>query len=201
MRRDLQRQHEDYWGKSWAIALGQHFHAEIRSNRPDEDPPDAYFHFRRHDGAGVTTWGEVTGVYYNDEEEAKWLWGEEDRERGGICWEPDAVLGSKARAQVERKRKRYRELALRRGPGHLLVLLHSPLTTRSTRVQAEGCVRESLESASGLDSDPFETVWLGYRLPWTTSDEQEDPQHVFPDPTGAERSNFIKCIWSLGHTR
>ena len=201
MRRDLQRQHENYWGKCWAIALGQHLHAAIRWSRPDEDAPDAYFHVRRHDRAEVTTWGDVTGAYYNGQEEGKWLWDGEDREHGGIYWEPDAVVGIKARERVERKRKKYRELARRVGPGHLLVLLHSPLTTRSTKVEAEGCIRELLESTPSLDSDPFETVWLGYRLPCTTPDEQEDPQHVFQDRTGAERFNFIKCIWIRGRTR
>ena len=61
-----------------------------------------------------------------------------------------------------RKRKKYLELAQRRGPGHLLVLLHSPLTTRSTRVEAEGYIRELLESAPSLDLDPFETVCAVY---------------------------------------
>ena len=47
-----------------------------------------------------------------------------------------------------------------------------------------------------MDSNPFETIWLGYRLPFTTPDEQEDPQHAFQDETDAERFNFIKCIWT-----
>ena len=47
-----------------------------------------------------------------------------------------------------------------------------------------------------LDLDPFETVWLGYRLPYTTPDEQEDLQYVFRDQTDGERFNFMKCIWT-----
>ena len=172
--------------------LGRHLNAQIRWSRPDEDPPDVDFHVRRHDGTEVTVWGEVTGVYYN-RHEAKWLWG--DIRRAGGYWNPDARSGRAARDRVECKLKKCSTLAQRRGRGHLLVLLHSPLTTRSTRVEAERCMRELLVSAPCSDSEPFETVWLGYRLPWTTPHEQEDPQHVFLDQTGAERFNFIKCIW------
>ena len=192
MRLDLQRRHEDYWAMQWAIPLGQYLNAQIRWSRPDEDPPDAHFHARRHDGTEVMVWGEMTGVYLD--EEAKWLWGDEPRKVGGFWREPDAVLGIRAREQVERKRKKYLELARRRGPGHLLVLLLSRLTTRSTRVEVESRLRELLESAPSVDSDPFETVWLGYHLPSTT-DEQEDPQHVFRDRADAGRFNFIKRIW------
>ena len=159
MRLDLQRRHEDYWAMQWAIPLGQYLNAQIRWSRPDEDPPDAHFHARRHDGTEVMVWGEITGVYLD--EEAKWLWDDEHKRVGGFWCEPDAVLGIKAREQVERKRKKYLELAQQRGPGHLLVLLLSRLTTRNTRVEVESRLRELLESAPGLDSDPFETMWLG----------------------------------------
>ena len=180
----------------WAIPFGQRINAQVRWSRPDEDPPDVDFHIRRRDGTEMTVWGEVTGPYYNSKE-AKWLWGAGPRNgEGSGYWKPDAVLGIKARELVKGKRKKYLELAQRRGPGHLLVLLHSPLTTRSTRVEAEGYIRELLESAPSLDLDPFETVWLGYRLPCTTPDEQEDLQYVFRDQTDGERFNFMKCIWT-----
>lgn len=191
-----QRLHEDYWGMCWAFPLGQHLNAQSRWSRPDEDPPDADFHIRKSDGTKMTVWGEVTGAYYS-RSEAKWLWGGRPGNReGGGYWEPDAVLGIKARGLVDRKRKKYLELAQRRGPGHLLILLHSPLTTRSTRAEAERCVRELLESPPSSDLDTFETVWLGYRLPWTTPDEQEDLLYVFRDPTDKKRFNFLKCIWT-----
>ena len=181
----------------WAIPLGKHLNAQVRWSRPDEDPPDAEFHIRKHDGTEMTVWGELTGTYYNSNE-AEWLWGAQTgkEKRGGGYWEPDAVLGIKARELVECKSKKYLQLAQRRGPGHLLILLHSPLTSRSTRVEAEGCIRELLQSTPSLNSGPFETVWLGYRLPYTTADEQEDPQYVFQDPTDRERFNFMKCIWT-----
>ncbi len=195
-RRELQRQHEDYWGMHWAIPLGQHLNAPVRWRRPDEDPPDTYFCVRGRDGTEVLVWGELTGVYLDDE--AKWLWGEDNRGCGG-WWEPDVALAIKAREQVERKRRKYLKLARRRGPGHLLVLLLSPLTARSTRIKVEQLVRELLESAPGVPSDPFETVWLGYRLPHTTPDEQEDPRFAFRDRTDWKRFNFMKCIWIRPH--
>lgn len=192
-----QHQHENYWGACWAVPLAQHLGSQLLETRPGDDPPDVDFRIRKRDGTETTVWGEVTAVYCNSNE-AKRLWGGSGE--GGGYWEPDAVLGIRARAQVERKGKKYRKLAQRRGPGHLLVLLLSPLTTRSTRVEAEGRVRELLQSARSVDSVPFETVWLGYRLPFTTPDEREDPQHVFQDETDPERFNFLKCIWT-GRTR
>ena len=168
----------------WATALAQHLNAKVLSSRPGEDPPDVDFRIQEQDGTERTVWGEVTAVYCNNRE-AERLWnGRGNRE---VYREPDAVMGTRARAQVERKRQKCLNLAQRRGPGHLLVLLLSPLTSRSTRVEAERSVRELLESAPGVDSDPFETVWLGYRLPDTTPDEQENPQHAFQDGTDAER--------------
>ena len=193
-----QRQHEKYWGMCWAVAFGQRNCAQVQSSVPDEDPPDVDFLIRRLDGTEVMGWGELTGAYY-DSSEAKVLWGEEPRNgEGGVYLEPDAILGSKARERVEVKRtkKNYVELVRRRGLGHLLVLLLSPLTTRSTRVEAERYIREQLESPEKQDLDPFETVWLGYHLPYTTSDEQEDLQYVFRDPTDGNRFNFMKRIWT-----
>lgn len=105
-------------------------------------------------------------------------------------------MAARARLLVERKRGKYRELAHRRGAGHLLVLLHSPLTMRSTRLEAEEAMLDVLESERSPNFDPFETVWLGYRLPMTVAEEQEDPRHAFADPTDGERFNFLKCIWT-----
>ena len=115
---------------------------------------------------------------------------------GGGYWEPDAVMGVRARDLVERKRKKYRELARRRGRGHLLVLLNSPLTTRSTRVGAEESILELLETGTRPEFDPFKAVWLGYRLPYTIPEEKEDPRYAFRDAADGERFNFMKCIWN-----
>ena len=191
---EKQRQHEDYWGRCWAAALGKHMGAEVRSSRPDEDPPDIDFHIRRRDGTVTTSWGEVTGTYY-DSNEAGWLWGSVPGNRGGYR-EPDAVLGIRARDLVERKRKKYHELVQRRGRGYLQVLLHSPLTTRSTRVEAEEAIRDMLETGPSAEFEPFETVWLGYRLPWTIPEEKEDPKYAFRDVPDGDRFNFLKCIWT-----
>ena len=193
-RGDKKRDHEDYWGMRWAIPFGRHINAEVRWSRPEEDPPDADFHIRKRDGSETTTWGEVTGAYH-DSDEAKLLWAAGPG-KGEVYEEPDKVAGIRARELVEKKRrnKQYQELARRRGLGHLLVLLHSPLTTRSARVEAERCIRELLEGAPSLGSRPFETVWLGYHLPITSPDEREDPQYVFRASGG--RLNFMRCIWS-----
>ena len=74
-----------------------------------------------------------------------------------------------------------------------MVVLNHPLTTRSTRVEAERGIRELLCRAR-RESEPFRTIWLGYRLPYTTEDEQEDARHVFQDH---ERLNFMKCVWTM----
>ena len=192
MRLNRQRQHEDYWGTRWATALAQHLNSRVVSRRPSEDPPDVDFRIQEPDGTQRTVWGEMTGIYCNNRE-AERLW--DGRGKREIYQEPDAAMGMRARVQVERKRQTCLKLAQRRGPGHLLVLLLSPLTSRSTRVEAERSICELLESVPSNDADPFETVWLGYHLPDTTPDEQENPEYAFQDATDAERFNFLKCIW------
>ena len=190
---ELQRRHENYWGRCWGAALGKQMGAEVRSSRPDSDPPDIDFQIRRSDGTVEMSWGEVAGSYY-DGHEASWLWGAHAGNGGRGYWEPDAVMGMRAQNLVVCKRAKYRELVCQRGHGHLLILLHSPLTTRSTRVEAESGIRELLETGPAPNIDPFETVWLGYRLPWTTPEEREDPEHAFRDTPDGDRFNFLKCI-------
>ena len=192
---DKQRQHEDYWGRCWAVPLGQHLAAEVHPTRPHDDPPDIDFHIERPDGTVVTSWGELTGSYY-DRQEAKWLWGSESGNAGRLYFEPDAIMGTRARDLLQRKRDKYEGLVRRRGPGHLLVLMHSPLTSRSTRVAAEESMLALLVTESHPAFDPFETVWLGYRLGITSQAEQEDPQYAFRDASDGERFNFLKCIWA-----
>lgn len=190
-----QRDHEDYWAQCWAVALGRHLSAQVQSSRPAQDPPDVDFAVRSSDGTATTAWGEVTGAYYGSDE-AKWLWrGTPPTQHGKEYCEPDMVVALEARALVDRKRQKYSALTRQRGNGHLLVLLHSPLTTRSTRLAAESSIRHALsDSGSGL-VHPFETVWLGYRLPITSESQREDSKDVFRDPTGGDRLNFLKCIW------
>ena len=106
-RKQLQRQHEDYWGKCWAEALAQHLDAQVQSNRPNQDPPDVEFQIRMEDETRSTTWGEVTGVYY-DSQEAKWLWGSgSENQQGRGYFEPDAVVGTRAAELVEGKLRKY----------------------------------------------------------------------------------------------
>ena len=190
-----QREDEDYWGRCWAVALGRHLQAEVCSIRPDEDPPDVDFHIEVRDGTVVTSWGEITSAYY-DSTEAKWLWGPESRDDGGLYLEPDAVMATRASDLVERKRDKLRELGRHRGRGHLLVLLRCPLTSRSTREAAEESIRAVMMTEPNPAPDPFETVWLGYRLPITIRAEQEQPQYAFRDTPNGDSFNFLKCIWT-----
>ena len=194
-RQRLQRQHEDYWGRCWTVPLGRYLRADVQSSRPDNDAHDIEFRIQGSDGTVTTSWGEITGAYY-DNSEARRLWGPAQVGATRGYMEPDARTAEEARDRVGQKRGKYRGLTERRGRGHLLVLLHSPLTTRSTRVAAERRMQELLGTGPAPDFDPFETVWLGYRLPWTVPDEMEDPEHAFPDGPDGNRHNFLKCIWS-----
>ena len=71
-RQRAQRLHEDYWGRCWTVPLGAYLGAKVRSSRPDNDAHDLEFRIQRSDGTVATSWGEVTGTYY-DNSEARWL--------------------------------------------------------------------------------------------------------------------------------
>ena len=60
-----QREHEGYWGRCWAVALEYHLAAEVHPSRPSDDPPDIDFHIEHPDGTVLTSWGEITGTYYD----------------------------------------------------------------------------------------------------------------------------------------
>ncbi len=126
---------------------------------------------------------------YYDGDEAEWMWttGTDDY-RGKTYWEPDAPVARRAAELVARKRSKYSELASRHGSGHLLVVLDHPMTTQSTRAKAEEAIREVL-CGEPRESEPFETVWLGYRLGHMVENEQ----HVFQDD---QRRNFMRCVWT-----
>lgn len=194
-RQRQQRQHEEYWGRCWTAPLGRYFCADVQSRRAENDAHDIEFRIQRSDGTVTASWGEVTGAYY-DNKEAEWLWGAERPRAARDYIEPDARTGMEARDLAARKLGKYRNVADVRGRGHLLILLHCPLTTRSTRVDAERRIRELLDTETGIAFNPFETVWLGYRLPLTVLEEREDPEHVFHDGEERDRFNFLKRIWS-----
>ena len=78
----------------------------------------------------------------------------------------------------------------------MLVLLHSPLTSRSTRVAAEKSMLALMEAALPPTFEPFDTVWLGYHLPITTPRERERPEYAFRDAANSDRFNYFKCIWT-----
>ena len=190
-----QRAHEDYWRQCWEIPLGQHLNAKVQSTLAAQDPPDFEFEVHWPDETTTRTWGELTGAYYSASE-AKWLWGAVPGPTQGAAYvEPDAVVALEALTLVEKKSQQYSDLVRRDGKGHLLVLLHSPLTTRSTRVAAESAICDALNSSVSGRPGPFESVWLGYRLGFTSPSEQEEEKYVFRDPTGGDRLDFLKCIW------
>ena len=190
-----QRAHEDYWRQCWEIPLGRHLNAKVHSTLAPQDPPDFEFEAHWPDGTTTRTWGELTGAYYSASE-AKWLWGAVPAPTPGAAYvEPDAVVALEALTLVEKKSQKYSDLVRRAGKGHLLVLLHSPLTTRSTRVAAESAISDALNSSVSGRTGPFESVWLGYRLGFTSPSEREDAKYVFRDPTGGDRLDFLKCIW------
>lgn len=191
-----QRQHEDDWGKRWVAALGRHMKiSRVRRSRPKSDPPDVVFHVSREDGTETKTWGEITDVYY-DNREAQALWRREPSSRpfpGYVG--PDETIAARAEKETEKKLGKYATLVEQHGRGHLLIVLVSPFTTRGTRVEAEERILEQLYRQDRAGSRPFETVWLGYQLPWTSPAEREDPKYAFRDPTADGRFNFFKCIW------
>ena len=190
-----QRAHEDYWRQCWEIPLGRHLKAKVQSTLAAPDPPDFEFEVLWPDATTTRTWGELTGAYYSASE-AKWLWGTVPAStHDAVYVEPDAAVALEARTQVEKKSQKYSDLVRRAGKGHLLVLLHSPLTTRSTRVAAETAICDALNSSVSGRTGPFASVWLGYCLGFTSPSEQEDPKYVFRDPTGGDRLDFLKCIW------
>ena len=143
----------------------------------------------------MSTWGEVTGAYY-DNREAEGLWKGEPVSRpfpGYVG--PDETIAARAGKEFGKKRAKYATLAEQHGKGHLLIVLPSPLTTRSTRVEAEKRIRERLRHHDYVGPGPFETIWIGYELPCTSPEEKEDPKFAFRDPTADGRFNFLKRIW------
>ena len=190
-RKDKQMQHEDYWANCWEVPMCKYLRAQkVLASRPRRDPPDVHFHVLHPDGLETSTWGEVTGAYYGPRD-AEWLW--DDESEGGFrdYDQPDERIAAAVIERVSQKLLKYSDLQKSRGKGNLLVVLNSPLTTRSTRVEAEHGVLKSLPNRSS-DVTPFQSIWLAYRLPETSLDEMEDPPFVFADKYGDHV--FFKCI-------
>lgn len=190
-RKEKQRQHEDYWANCWQVPLCRYLGAhKVQASRPRHDVPDVDFHVWHPDGRETTTWGEVTGAYFSHGE-AQWLWDTESADSSMEYFQPDERIGVAAVQRVSRKLEKYSDLVGERGKGHLLVVLNSPLTMRSTRKEAERGVLNFLTTKTS-DARPFRYFWLAYRLPETSLDEMEDLPFVFPDNAG--QPNFFKRI-------
>ena len=190
-RREKQRQHEDYWAKCWEVPMCHYLGAQtVRASRPRHDPPDVDFHVWHPDDRETTTWGEVTGAYYGHRD-AEWLWDSESGDGFRDYFQPDKRIAAAATERVSQKLPKYSDLAENRGKGNLLVVMNSPLTTRSTREEAERRVLKFLSNKTS-DATPFQSFWLAYRLPETSQDEMEDPPFVFADKAGFPI--FFKCI-------
>ena len=190
-RKKEQMQHEDYWANCWEVPMCQYLGAHtVQASRPRHDPPDVHFHILHPDGRETSTWGEVTGAYYGPRD-AEWLWADEPKGGFRDYDQPDESIAAAVIERVSKKLLKYSDLVKNRGKGNLLVVLNSPLTTRSTRVEAERGVLKSLSNKS-FDAAPFQSIWLAYRLPETSLDEMENPPFVFADKCGEHV--FFKCI-------
>ena len=197
-RRLDQTRHEDYWAKRWAAPLGKYLNVQdVRTTRPNDvaTPPDVTFHVRRSDGNETATWGEITDVYY-DETEARLLWSGTSKGQPRMYTEPDAQTADQAEKRVERKLKKYPALVSEQGRGHLLLVISSRLTTRSTRTELESRVLARLRG----DGEPnLQLIRNGLARVLSAvhdADEQEDLPHVFRDPIDSQQFNFIKHIWT-----
>ena len=168
---------------------------KVRVCQPKSGKADAVFYVSKRDGTEARSWGEVTCIYY-DNQEAEYLWGGQPRSRPipAFCGS-DKTIADKAAGAVQIKYNKYKAWAQQYGIGHLLVVLMHRLTTRSTRVETENSIRDLLRSPGLADSGTFESVWLAYQLPETVPSEGEPLEYVFPDPTSGVRRNFFKCIW------
>ena len=195
-RHAIQQLHEDYWSERWAEALGRDLmNGQVRVCQPESDKPDAVFCLSKRDGTEARTWGEVTCIYY-DNQEAEYLWGGQPRSRPTPAFSgSDKTIADKAAKAVRVKYNKFKTWAQQYGIGHLLVVLMHRLTTRSTRVETENSIHDLLRSPGLTDSGTFQSVWLAYHLPEMVPSEREALEYVFPDPTSGGRRNFFKCIW------
>ena len=184
---------EDYLAECWQKPICRYFQArEVRGTRPNTDPPDVDFHVIHRDGRKTVTWGEITCTFYNNEE-AKFIRGEETDDSWFYYHQPDKLIGEFVANILESKLKKYSALEKTRGKGHLLIFLNSPLTTRTTRILAGLSVSEAIRN-DRTSNFPFESVWLSYRLPQTSKNEMELPSLCFRDKQGL--LNFFKPVWT-----
>ena len=122
----------------------------------------------------------MTGACYDDQE-AEVLWkGESVSRLFPGCVGLDETIVARAEKEFGKKRGKYVTLVKQYGRGRLLNMLVSPFTTRGTRNETEEGIRGRLQSQDRAGSGPFQTVWIGYNLPWTSPGEQEDPKIRLP---------------------
>ena len=197
-RSDFQRQHEKFWWQHWATPFANSLDAVHCSANPGADPPDVEFSLELRDQSRLESWGELTGTYAGSIE-AAYLWDETPPYSGLLYSEPDESIVEHTVTTVAKKLLKYQDLVQSRGHGHLLVLLNSPLTTRTVRRKAEKKILPLLVQADQGQSNPFASVWLAYRLGQTSYEEMEKPQYAFPVSGERDRFNFFKRIWVNGN--
>ncbi|MCY4128260.1 MAG: hypothetical protein OXG15_03330 [Gammaproteobacteria bacterium] len=178
----------------WSVPFKDFVGVNQCSTGPGSDPPDVEFFITTNDGSKLHTWGEITGTYAGSIE-AEYLWADSPKSSGLIYSGPDDSIALHTANAVAKKLQKYQDLVHARGLGHLLVVLNSPLTSRTPRQMAEDKTIPLLVRASEYARSPFASVWFGYRLGQTSQDEMEDEKHVFPVVGLRSRFNFFKCIW------
>ena len=109
--------YEEYWSERWTEPLCKYLGAqEIRAIRPLSDPPDVEFCIRDLDGRNTSTWGEITGSYY-DGNEANWLWDENPTQSSMVYFQPDEIISRMVVESVKKKISKYDDLSRERGKG------------------------------------------------------------------------------------
>ena len=180
--------------RQWAVPFGQSVGASHCLADVGADPPDVEFSFPNNHGSQLAFWGEITGTYAGPLE-AEYLWDEAPRNSGLVYSGPDDSIAANTALIVLKKLSKYQDLVQKRGLGHLLVVLNSPLTTSTTRVKAEEQTLPLLEEAFQNKNNPFESVWFAYRLGHTSPQDIVEEQYVFPVIGEPNRWNFFKCLW------
>ena len=151
-----QRQHEDYWASCWAVALGRHLAAEVHTSRPSVDPPDVEFPIERPEGTAVTSWGELTGTYY-DSADARSLWGSASKGGPGLYWAPDAVMGARApepRPEPVSSPPHHRQHPRQRIPMHRRVDYYPYVVTRTISLRLHAAPRDGLGASTTPGTNP-----------------------------------------------
>lgn len=194
-RTEDQRSHEGFWCRCWVGPFSKHYQVQTEVEFTKEDPPECFFKITNKNGTMRMSWGELTGVY-ESKSEAKRLW-DVDRIGGTeIYVNPTKSIIKNAEEQLDVKLSKYGELVELYGPGHLLMLLHSPMALHSgTRIAVEKAIVDRMYQLQFGAKCPFQSIWLGSYFPDLCDEIHEDQKYVIHDSEETEKLIFLKCIW------